>query len=137
MADRSPRPVDVVVGQNVRIGRLQKGLSQTELGARIGVTFQQIQKYEKGTNRIGASRLQQIAEVLSLQVTTLFDGAPSAGHGPTEQTPRYLLAKPHALRLLTAFSKLNDEASRLALLHLIESLSRIATRRRSRTRNGR
>jgi transcriptional regulator with XRE-family HTH domain len=137
MADRSPRPVDVVVGQNIRIGRLQMGLSQTELGARIGVTFQQIQKYEKGTNRVGASRLQQISEALRLPVPTFFDGAPSAGDGPVEQTPRYLLAKPHALRLLNAFNKINEEASRLAVLHLIEVLSRIATRSRSRGRNGR
>jgi transcriptional regulator with XRE-family HTH domain len=113
------------------------GLSQTELGARIGVTFQQVQKYEKGTNRIGASRLQQISEALRVPVRALFDGAPSAGHGPAEQTPRYLLAKPHALRMLTAFSKISDEATRLSVLHLIEILSRIATQSRSRRRNGR
>src|ERR1700744_3550360 len=66
MAKRAPQPVDVLVGQNIRICRLQKGLSQTELGERIGVTFQQIQKYEKGANRVGARRLTQIAGGLGL-----------------------------------------------------------------------
>src|ERR1700740_1522580 len=79
MAKRAPQPVDVLVGQNIRICRLQKGLSQTELGERIGVTFQQIQKYEKGANRVGASRLTQIADVLGVPIPTLFDGAPTAG----------------------------------------------------------
>jgi transcriptional regulator with XRE-family HTH domain len=59
-------PVDVLVGQNIRICRLQKGLSQGELGQQIGVTFQQVQKYEKGANRVGASRLNQIANVLGV-----------------------------------------------------------------------
>src|ERR1700731_1480100 len=57
VATRNPMPVDVLVGQNIRICRLQKGLSQGELGQQIGVTFQQVQKYEKGANRVGASRL--------------------------------------------------------------------------------
>jgi transcriptional regulator with XRE-family HTH domain len=112
------------------------GLSQTELGARIGVTFQQIQKYEKGANRIGASRIQQIADVLRVPVPALFDGASSAAHDPPEQSPRYLLAKPYALRLLQAFDQIKDEATRMAVLQLIESICRTATRSRSRRRNG-
>src|SRR5437899_2728342 len=97
------------------------GLTQTELGARVGVTFQQIQKYEKGTNRIGASRLQQIADVLRTPVPALFDGVPTAAHDPPEQSPRYLLAKPHALRLLQAFDQIKDETTQMAVLQLIES----------------
>jgi transcriptional regulator with XRE-family HTH domain len=113
------------------------GLSQTELGARIGVSSQQIHKYEKGTNRIGAGRLQQIAEVFCLPLAALFDGARSAGgHEPAERTPRYLLAKPYALRLLNAYSKINDEASRLAVLQLIESICRTAKVSRSHRGNG-
>jgi transcriptional regulator with XRE-family HTH domain len=135
--NKNPSAVDVLVGQNIRLGRLQMGLSQTELGARVGVSSQQIHKYEKGTNRIGASRLQQVAEVFRLPVVALFDGAPSAGgHEPAEQTPRCLLAKPHALRLLSAYSKINAEASRLAVLQLIEDLARNAKRSRSRRGNG-
>jgi transcriptional regulator with XRE-family HTH domain len=137
MAKKNPLAVDELVGQNIRLGRLQMGLSQTELGARIGVSSQQIHKYEKGTNRIGASRLQQIAEVFCLPLAALFDGARSAGgHEPAEQTPRYLLAKPHALRLLNAYSKINDEASRLAVLQLIESICRAAKVSRSHRGNG-
>ena len=122
MAKRSPLPIDVLVGQNIRICRLQKGLSQGELGRRIGVTFQQVQKYEKGANRVGASRLTQIAEVLGVPIPTLFDGAPSVGQATPEQSPRYLLAKPHSLRLLQGFDKIDNDATRLAVLHLVESL---------------
>ena len=68
MPAKKPKPVDVVVGHNVRFQRLAAGLSQEALGAKIGVTFQQVQKYEKGTNRIGASRLTQIAEVLGISL---------------------------------------------------------------------
>lgn len=123
MAKRSPLPIDVLVGQNIRICRLQKGLSQGELGRRIGVTFQQVQKYEKGANRVGASRLTQIADVLGVPIPTLFDGAPSHGQPVSpEQSPRYLLAKPHSLRLLQGFDKIDNDATRLAVLHLVESL---------------
>lgn len=122
MAKRSPLPIDVLVGQNIRICRLQKGLSQGELGRRIGVTFQQIQKYEKGANRVGASRLTQIADVLGVPIPTLFDGAPTANHNPPEQSPRSLLAKPHSLRLLQGFDRIENDATRLAVLHLVESL---------------
>ena len=124
MAKRSPLPIDVLVGQNIRICRLQKGLSQGELGRRIGVTFQQVQKYEKGANRVGASRLTQIADVLGVPIPTLFDGAPTAGQTQTspEQSPRYLLAKPHSLRLLQGFDRIDNDATRLAVLHLVESL---------------
>jgi transcriptional regulator with XRE-family HTH domain len=97
-------------------------LSQGELGRRIGVTFQQVQKYEKGANRVGASRLTQIADVLAVPIPTLFDGAPSVGTATPEQSPRYLLAKPHSLRLLQGFDKIDNDATRLAVLHLVESL---------------
>jgi transcriptional regulator with XRE-family HTH domain len=124
VAKRSPLPIDVLVGQNIRICRLQKGLSQGELGRRVGVTFQQVQKYEKGANRVGASRLTQIADVLGVPIPTLFDGAPAPTHAPAapEQSPRYLLAKPHSLRLLQGFDRIDNDATRLAVLHLVESL---------------
>ena len=136
MATRTPLPVDVLVGQNMRIGRLQIGLSQAELGSRIGITFQQIQKYEKGANRIGASRLHQIADVLRVPIPALFDGARTAALDQSQQSPRYLLAKPLALRLLQAFGQIKDEATRLAVLQIIDSICRTATRGRSRRRNG-
>jgi transcriptional regulator with XRE-family HTH domain len=124
VAKRSPLPIDVLVGQNIRICRLQKGISQGELGRRIGVTFQQVQKYEKGANRVGASRLTQIADVLGVPIPTLFDGAPSSTQpmASPDQSPRFLLAKPHSLRLLQGFDKIDNDATRLAVLHLVESL---------------
>ncbi len=123
MAKRSPLPVDRVVGQNIRICRLQRGLSQTELGQRIGVTFQQVQKYEKGTNRVGASRLTLIAETLQVPLPTLFDGAGTVEQVSPEASPRHLLAKPHSLRLLQAFDNVKDDGTRMALLAMIECLA--------------
>ncbi len=123
-AKRSPMPVDVLVGQNIRICRLQKDISQGELGRQIGVTFQQVQKYEKGANRVGASRLNQIADALGISLTTLFEGAPTGTHVAPEQSARSLLAKPHSLRLLQAFNKIHSETTRQALLQLIDSITK-------------
>jgi transcriptional regulator with XRE-family HTH domain len=122
VAKKGPMPTDILVGQNIRICRLRRGISQEELGRRIGVTFQQVQKYEKGVNRVGASRLTQIAETLEVPITTLFEGANTHSTLPNEQTPQYLLARPHSLRLLQSFEKITHDAMRLAVLHLVESL---------------
>src|ERR1044071_7256247 len=78
MTPKKPDPVDVEVGQRIRIQRLQSGLSQTSLAEQLGVTFQQVQKYEKGVNRVGAGRLTKIAKVLGVPVSTFF-GAHDAG----------------------------------------------------------
>ena len=126
MATKSPMPIDVLVGQNIRICRLQQNFSQTELGRRIGVTFQQVQKYEKGANRVGASRLSQIADVLGVPLLALFDGsaAATASHAETHDTPRALLANPHSLRLLQGFDRIGSEAARIALLELVDALAK-------------
>ncbi len=117
-------PIDVLVGQNIRICRLQQRFSQTELGRRIGVTFQQVQKYEKGANRVGASRLSQIADVLGVPLLALFDGSATATHhAEAEDTPRALLANPHSLRLLQGFDKIGSDAARAALLQLVDALA--------------
>jgi transcriptional regulator with XRE-family HTH domain len=135
VAKRIPLPVDLLVGQNIRIGRQQKGLSQTELAEGIGVTFQQVQKYEKGTNRVGASRIQLIADVLGVPISTLFDGALGAEPNPQSHSHQYLLAKPHSLRLLLSFGKIKSDATRLALLHMVEGISN--SRSSSEVRSGR
>src|SRR3984893_16275281 len=119
-------PVDVLVGQNIRICRLQKGLSQGELGQQIGVTFQQVQKYEKGANRGGASRLTPHDNGLGVSLPSLFDGAPTATEDESGDSPRYLLSKPHSLRLLQGFENIGNEGTRLALLQLVECLSQDA-----------
>jgi transcriptional regulator with XRE-family HTH domain len=76
MAARTPNPVDVHVGGRVRMRRIEVDMSQQVLGSHLGLTFQQIQKYEKGMNRIGASRLQQIGRVLEVPASYFFEGAP-------------------------------------------------------------
>src|ERR1700727_2371498 len=74
MKSRGPQSLDKVVGRNVRVHRLAKGMSQTDLANELGITFQQIQKYEKGTNRVGSGRLFQIAALLEVPVTAFFEG---------------------------------------------------------------
>ena len=79
MAKKAPNPIDKHVGSRVRMRRMMLGMSQEKLGDSLGLTFQQVQKYEKGTNRIGASRLQQISQILQVPVSFFFDGAPAVG----------------------------------------------------------
>jgi transcriptional regulator with XRE-family HTH domain len=125
MAARKPDPVDIEVGQRIKIERLAAGLSQTELGESIGVTFQQVQKYEKGTNRVGAGRLTQIARGLKIPVNTFFEG-----HDHIEKTaqqggvsPLSLITNPHAFRLLQAYSTLTDEELRRSIVELVERVA--------------
>jgi transcriptional regulator with XRE-family HTH domain len=77
MTKKSPNPIDKHVGSRVRMRRMMISMSQEKLGEKLGITFQQIQKYEKGTNRIGASRLQQISQILQVPVSFFFEGAPT------------------------------------------------------------
>src|SRR5436190_10777488 len=87
VAKKAPNPIDKHVGSRVRMRRMMLSMSQEKLGDALGLTFQQVQKYEKGTNRIGASRLQQISHILQVPVSFFFEGAPNL-HGPTEGTFR-------------------------------------------------
>ena len=86
MVSKTPDPIDKYVGSRIRMRRIMLGMSQEKLGDALGLTFQQVQKYEKGTNRVGASRLQQIADVLQVHVSFMFEGAPggAAGGGMNE-----------------------------------------------------
>jgi transcriptional regulator with XRE-family HTH domain len=126
---KQPMRVDLLVGRNIRSCRLQRGLTQSELGGHLGVTPQQIQKYENGANRVGASRLDQIAGALGVSLATLFDGRPSNGHGRASNghaAPDLdggaLLTNRHALRLAQAFDEVPGTRRRTAILRLIESL---------------
>jgi transcriptional regulator with XRE-family HTH domain len=136
VARKTPRPVDVLVGQNIRLLRLRRGLSQTELGRRIGLTFQQIQKYEKGANRVGAARLAQLADALGVSLTSLFDGRPTAARTDETLSAGALLTRPHSMRLVQAFDSIEDKALQLTLLQLIESVGE-ASARGKRSGNGR
>ena len=128
---KRPLPVDALVGRNIRICRLQRGLTQTELGDHLGVTFQQIQKYENGANRVGASRLNQIAGALGVGLSTLFDGSKTADREGPDLSGRALLAHPHALRLVQAFDRIPGGKKRMAILRLIEMVGNGQSRRSS------
>src|SRR6188472_4069739 len=80
LAKKAPNPTDKHVGSRVRMRRMMLGMSQEKLGDSLGLTFQQVQKYEKGTNRIGASRLQQISTILQVPVSFFFEGGPTVNH---------------------------------------------------------
>ena len=100
MSTKAPNPVDKYVGSRVRMRRIMLGMSQEKLGEALGLTFQQVQKYEKGTNRVGASRLQQISEILQVPVSFLFDGGPSGmvnGEGLAKalRPPMFPISSPH------------------------------------------
>src|SRR6516164_5147099 len=88
MAKKAPNPIDRHVGSRVRMRRMMLSMSQEKLGGALGLMFQQVQKYEKGTNRIGASRLQQISHILQVPVAFFFEGAPTAqSDGETNEAP--------------------------------------------------
>jgi transcriptional regulator with XRE-family HTH domain len=118
-----PTQTDVLVGSRVRVRRLELGLSQTALANELGVTFQQVQKYEKGTNRIGASRLHAMARVLGVPVTYFFpaDG-PQGTAKPTEVLN--LLSIPGAVDLLRDYSAISDRLARKALVVMARTLAR-------------
>lgn len=123
MSAKEPQAVDLIVGRNIRLRRLSTGISQTELASKIGVTFQQVQKYEKGTNRVGASRLSRIAQVLNVPIAVLFDGGPKAGADDrSDESPLALLSEPQMLRVVRAFSKLTDSEVQRSIVALLENL---------------
>jgi len=121
---KRPDPIDCLVGNNIRILRLERGLSQSDLAERLGVTFQQIQKYEKGVNRIGSGRLARFSQVLGVSVGRFFQG--SEAGTPADIPPEALtdlLTKPYAIRMLKAMAKVSSNAARLSLVQLAESMA--------------
>ena len=122
MRAKRPNSVDIAVGRNIKIYRLAKKISQETLGEKIGVTFQQVQKYEKGTNRVGAGRLNQIAHALGITVTKLFEGVGATSERNTDRSAMDLLAEPRAYRLAQAFSEISDSDLRRAIVQLVEDL---------------
>jgi transcriptional regulator with XRE-family HTH domain len=124
MPAKLPNPVDRHVGSRVRMRRIMLGMSQEKLGEGLGLTFQQIQKYEKGTNRIGASRIQQIAEILQVPVSFLFEGSPgvstSFGEAPSPAYVADFLATSEGLALIRAFTQVSDIKLRRAIVEMVE-----------------
>jgi transcriptional regulator with XRE-family HTH domain len=127
MSVKRPDPVDIEVGHRIRIERLARGLSQTALANQLGVTFQQVQKYEKGVNRVGAGRLTKIAEVLGIEVSTFFGAKDIAGTGEAKEdgaaSPLKLLTVSGAFRLLRAYGDIEDSNLRRAIVELVEQIS--------------
>ncbi len=130
MSTKSPNPVDKHVGSRIRMRRIMLSMSQEKLGEALGLTFQQVQKYEKGTNRVGASRLQQISEVLQVPVSFLFDGAPTKttnGEGFAEgPSPAYVtdvLSTSDGVALVRAFSRIGDPKLRRSIVELAEQIA--------------
>jgi transcriptional regulator with XRE-family HTH domain len=125
---KSPNPIDRHVGSRVRMRRMLIGMSQEKLGTALGLTFQQVQKYEKGTNRIGASRLQQIAGVLGVPVEFFFEGAPQVdaatgfAEGPGASYVSDFLSTGEGVQLMRAFLRIQDARVRRRIVDLVEAL---------------
>ncbi|MAZ85837.1 MAG: transcriptional regulator [Rhizobiales bacterium] len=103
---KTVREVDAIVGQNLRLIRLQRGMTQEKLADAAGITFQQVQKYEKGTNRISASRMVEFCHTLNTDIEALFRGVD--GIGAAEKSPEHV-ADDSEVALLRAFRALDDE----------------------------
>jgi len=120
-----PDPVDVAVGARIRLLRKLKGLSQQALAEAAGVTFQQIQKYERGANRVSASMITRIARTLGVPVAEMFGEASPTNASAVDEVAD-LLAEPGALELLKAYADLPRGASRSALVEFVRSLGSLA-----------
>ena len=127
---KSPNPTDKHVGSRVRMRRMMLGMSQEKLGDALGLTFQQVQKYEKGTNRIGASRLQHISRILQVPVSFFFDGAPEIPGQATGMSetpsPAYVsdfLATSEGLSLTKAFMRIKEPKLRRRIVDLVEEIA--------------
>jgi len=138
-----PNPIDVHVGQRIRQRRTLLGMSQEKLGEAIGLTFQQVQKYERGANRVGSSRLFDLARVLDVPVTYFFDEmststaskSPSRLRGLAEPKPEPFepdpLAKRETLELVRAYYRIPDAQARKRLFELTKALGRTVRKRRA------
>lgn len=131
---RKPNPMDIHVGSRVRLRRMVIGMSQEKLGEKMGLTFQQIQKYEKGTNRIGASRLHQLSMIMDVPVGFFFEDAPAHANRHVMAATGFAESKTEAflldflnsrdgLELNRAFVKITDPKVRKRVVELVRALS--------------
>jgi transcriptional regulator with XRE-family HTH domain len=130
-AKKAPNPIDKHVGSRVRMRRMMLAMSQEKLGDALGLTFQQVQKYEKGTNRIGASRLQQISQILQVPVEFFFEGAPknldelvnAVQDAPSASYVSDFLATSEGLSLTKAFTRIKEPKLRRRIVDLVEEIA--------------
>ena len=130
MNTKAPSQIDVFVGSRVRMRRLMAGLSQEKLADGLGITFQQVQKYEKGTNRIGASRLQAIADILGVHPSFFFqegdDASARTGAGDTTREPSEIssfVSSKEGIALNRAFLKITDPVLRKKIISLVAAVA--------------
>lgn len=128
MPKKAPNPIDKHVGSRVRMRRMMLGMSQEKLGDALGLTFQQVQKYEKGTNRIGASRLQQISLILQVPVSFFFEGAPAEqpdgfAEAPSPAYVNDFLSSTEGLALVKAFMLISNPKLRRRIVDLVEEMA--------------
>jgi transcriptional regulator with XRE-family HTH domain len=119
--------VDKHVGNRVRMRRMMLGMSQEALGGALGLTFQQVQRYEKGTNRVSASRLQHISQILQVPVPFFFEGAPGGSDG-TAESPSYVnefFATSDGLALTKAFMRIENAKLRRLIVHLVQDCAEL------------
>ena len=126
--EKKPNAIDVHVGSRVQVHRKMLGISQEKLGHGLGVTFQQVQKYEKGTNRISASRLQHIAAILSVPVSSFFEGAPGASSDAADETRPAdsvvdFMSSPEGIQLNKAFVGIKDNNLRRRVVNLVKAMA--------------
>jgi transcriptional regulator with XRE-family HTH domain len=134
MVKKNPNPIDVHVGSRVRMRRMLVGLSQEKLGDRLGLTFQQVQKYEKGSNRVSASRLYQMAQILSVPVQFFFDDLPETAKGTFASSPGFseaaqetlimdFINSSEGLQLNKAFAEIPSPVVRRKVVELVKAMA--------------
>jgi transcriptional regulator with XRE-family HTH domain len=122
---RRPNSSDIQIGQSLRAHRLIVGMSQSDLARRLGVSFQQIQKYEKGMNRVGAGRLPLIAKIFGIPISALFEANADTSQGKSNGTaPAKLIPDRNTLKLLTAFGGIEHRKVRHSLVDLVDAIAR-------------
>jgi transcriptional regulator with XRE-family HTH domain len=121
---RKTTSLDVLIGTRLRAHRLSRDLSQEELAASLGISFQQIQKYEKGANRVSASRLKEISDILQVPIATWFaDPKPSKKKAPDQADAHSFITNVRAMRLLKSFSRIEDAKTQNLITDLCERLA--------------
>ena len=115
-----PSLIDVTIGRNVRIWRMAKGLSQAQLASRLGLTFQQVQKYETGGNRVPTGRLVKLAAIIGVPISALFEGTNAAD---PSRSLLALVSDRRSFRLARAFAAIKDNAFRVSLVNMVEKIA--------------